>query len=56
MILISSFAQSDDAISQFSNYDLDHWNNPSVMPVGFAAVATIIVGAVGSVLGMAQLM
>lgn len=47
---------SDHPLIQFDNYALDQWNDPSKMPVGYAVAATVVVGAVGAILGMAQVM
>lgn len=40
---------------KWSNYDLDAYNSPDLLPVGYAAGGAIAVGIVGAVLGMAQL-
>ncbi|KAI1822008.1 permease for cytosine/purines, uracil, thiamine, allantoin-domain-containing protein [Xylaria intraflava] len=38
----------------FENYDLEAWNDPSRLPIGFAALAAFLVGVVGWVLGMVE--
>lgn len=37
-----------------ANYDLDVWDNPSKMPVGYAGLTAFLCGAAGWVVGMAQ--
>lgn len=36
------------------NYDLDAWNTPSKMPVGYAGLGAFILGIVGCVIGMSE--
>ncbi|KAJ5946530.1 hypothetical protein N7454_003369 [Penicillium verhagenii] len=37
-----------------SGYDWTAWNNPSLLPIGLAALAAFLVGWVGSIMGMYQ--
>ncbi|KAK4698285.1 hypothetical protein P7C70_g7995, partial [Phenoliferia sp. Uapishka_3] len=40
--------------ANFTNYDVSHWNEPGLLPVGIAAVFSSIVGAALAVLSMDQ--
>jgi purine-cytosine permease-like protein len=40
----------------WSNYNLEFWNDRSKMPLGLAAAGAVICGAIGAVLGMAQVL
>lgn len=37
-----------------ANYDLDAWNTPSRMPIGFAGLTAFLCGAAGWILGMVE--
>jgi purine-cytosine permease-like protein len=37
-----------------ANYDLDAWNDPSRMPVGYAGLAAFLCGAAGWIVGMVE--
>lgn len=37
-----------------ANYDLDAWNTPSRMPVGYAGLTAFLCGAAGWILGMVE--
>lgn len=37
-----------------ANYDLDAWNNPSKMPVGYAGLTAFLCGAAGWIVGMVE--
>ncbi|KAF5863740.1 hypothetical protein ETB97_009527 [Aspergillus alliaceus] len=37
-----------------ANYDLDAWNTPSKMPIGFAGLTAFLCGAAGWILGMVE--
>jgi len=36
------------------HYNVDDWNNPKRLPVGWAAIASLVIGLVGVYLGAAQ--
>ena len=38
----------------FSGYDITIWKNPSLLPLGVAAVTAFLFGALGAAMGMAQ--
>lgn len=37
-----------------ANYDLDAWNDPARMPIGYAGLTAFLCGAAGWILGMVQ--
>ncbi|KUJ14915.1 uncharacterized protein LY89DRAFT_708514 [Mollisia scopiformis] len=37
-----------------ANYDLDGWNTPSRLPIGFAGLTSFLLGIVGAILGMVE--
>lgn len=37
-----------------ANYDLDAWNTPSRMPIGFAGLTAFLCGAAGWIVGMVE--
>lgn len=37
-----------------ANYDLDAWNTPSKMPIGYAGLTAFLCGAAGWILGMVE--
>lgn len=37
-----------------SNYDLDAWNTPSRLPVGYAGFTAFLCGAAGWIVGMVE--
>lgn len=37
-----------------ANYDLDAWNTPARMPVGYAGLAAFLCGAAGWIVGMVE--
>lgn len=39
---------------KFENYDLDGWNDPARLPVGYAALAAFLIGIVGWTMGMVE--
>jgi purine-cytosine permease-like protein len=40
--------------ANISNYDLNGWNTPSKLPVGFAGCMAFLLGIVGCILGMVE--
>jgi len=38
----------------FENYDLEGWNTPSRLPIGFAGLTAFLCGWVGAILGMVE--
>src|SRR5947209_445107 len=41
-------------VFRHGRYNVDDWNNPSRLPIGWAAIASMLVGLVGVLLGAAQ--
>ncbi|CCH59316.1 hypothetical protein TBLA_0B04820 [Henningerozyma blattae CBS 6284] len=39
---------------KFENYNIEDWNNPKNLPIGYAGVSGLIVGAFGVAIGMVQ--
>lgn len=39
---------------EVSNYDLDAWNTPSKLPVGYAGLTAFLCGAAGWIVGMVE--
>ena len=37
-----------------ANYDLEGWNTPSRLPIGFAGLTAFLLGIVGAILGMVE--